>query len=179
VRRSVPSAQLRRTLSVISLTLRTSYLAADLDLFQKTDPSWPQFMRIHPILNWTYTDIWDYLRLHEVPWCHLYDEGCVFLGLARAVFRWTCVLTSCLPDAMARSSDSRPSARNSTPIPTLPLPCPHLHRKGRSRPPGNSRTSRSSVRVEVTRRQRASLLRARRRRWKGMIRGRGDVEQAR
>jgi FAD synthetase len=32
-------------------------------------------MRIHPILNWSYTDIWDYLRLHEVPWCDLYDEG--------------------------------------------------------------------------------------------------------
>jgi len=50
-------------------------LVAELSLFQKTDPSWPQFMRIHPILNWSYTDIWDYLRLHEVPWCDLYDEG--------------------------------------------------------------------------------------------------------
>lgn len=50
---------------------------AELSLFQKTDPSWPQFMRIHPILDWSYTDIWDYLRLHDVPWCDLYDEGSV------------------------------------------------------------------------------------------------------
>lgn len=83
-------------------------------------------MRIHPILNWTYTDIWDYLRLHEVPWCHLYDEGCVLLGLARAFPRWTCVLTFCLPDAMARFArfTSLGSQLNTNPNPALALPPP-------------------------------------------------------
>ena len=40
--------------------------------FQPTSTGWPNFMRVYPVFQWTYTDIWDYLqgRLY----CSLYDK---------------------------------------------------------------------------------------------------------
>ena len=50
---------------------------ATLDFRVQTDPDWPPFMRVHPIINWDYSDVWTFLRRFKVPYCSLYDEGSV------------------------------------------------------------------------------------------------------
>ncbi len=42
---------------------------------------------LHPILDWTDEDVWQYIREHELPYCSLYDEGwkrigCLFCPMA-------------------------------------------------------------------------------------------------
>ncbi|CAF9917673.1 hypothetical protein IMSHALPRED_003716 [Imshaugia aleurites] len=61
-------------------TRRTDPHGADLAAFEPTDHGWPAFMRVHPVLEWRYAEVWAFLRHLGVEYCGLYDEGYTSLG---------------------------------------------------------------------------------------------------
>ena len=45
--------------------------AAGQDMFCPSSADWPPFMRVNPILEWSYTDVWAFLRAVNVEYCSL------------------------------------------------------------------------------------------------------------
>ncbi|KAK9471359.1 uncharacterized protein V1510DRAFT_426802 [Dipodascopsis tothii] len=66
--------------SIFVGTRRTDPNGAELKYFDPTDQDWPRFMRIHPVLEWHYQEIWVFLRAIDVKYCPLYDLGYTSLG---------------------------------------------------------------------------------------------------
>lgn len=60
-------------------TRRTDPYSQDLKVMQDTDGDWPRVLRIHPILDYSYAEIWHLLRKFNIPYCVLYDQGYSFL----------------------------------------------------------------------------------------------------
>ena len=79
-------------------TRRTDPHGEFLKHFDPTDHGWPKFIRIHPVIDWHYVDIWTVSGIHQhnrrgvltdhaqfirhlnVPYCPLYDRGYTSLG---------------------------------------------------------------------------------------------------
>ncbi|KAJ5647879.1 hypothetical protein N7490_004251 [Penicillium lividum] len=61
-------------------TRRTDPHGAMLTHFDRTDGGWPDFMRIHPVIDWHYAEIWAFIRHLGLEYCQLYDMGYTSLG---------------------------------------------------------------------------------------------------
>jgi len=46
-----------------------------------TDDGWPQIIRVYPIFDWTYEEVWLYHKMYNLDYCSLYDEGYTSLGV--------------------------------------------------------------------------------------------------
>ncbi|KAJ1499114.1 hypothetical protein HMI54_010858 [Coelomomyces lativittatus] len=69
--------------TVLVGTRRTDPFASTLDYVQRCDPDWPPFLRVHPILDWSFHDVWLFLNTLNVEYCVLYDQGYTSLGDSR------------------------------------------------------------------------------------------------
>ena len=58
-----------------SVSLEIPSKPGSLTDFDPTDSDWPSIIRVHPILDWDYSHVWQFLQELEVDWCTLYNSG--------------------------------------------------------------------------------------------------------
>ncbi|KAK8843149.1 3'-phosphoadenosine 5'-phosphosulfate sulfotransferase [Tritrichomonas musculus] len=49
-------------------------------IFEPTSNGYPKAMRILPLLNWDYKDVWSYIDKVKIPVCELYSKGYTSIG---------------------------------------------------------------------------------------------------
>ncbi|KAI0718546.1 hypothetical protein C8T65DRAFT_693694 [Cerioporus squamosus] len=104
-------------------TRRSDPHGAKLGFRNPTDPGWPRFVRVNPIINWSYADVWAYLKRFDVPYCNLYDEGYTSLGSTYNTFPNPALRAhSSCTCGKAPSSSSSSSSLSSTSTPPPPMP---------------------------------------------------------
>lgn len=45
----------------------------DLEMVSITDSHYPAMLRINPILEWKYNEVWEFIREYKIPYCDLYN----------------------------------------------------------------------------------------------------------
>ncbi|KAH8678716.1 hypothetical protein BGZ60DRAFT_249348 [Tricladium varicosporioides] len=70
----------KRVKAILVGTRRTDPHGECLTHFDRTDHGWPDFMRVHPVIDWHYAEIWAFIRHLQIPYCVLYDQGYTSLG---------------------------------------------------------------------------------------------------
>ena len=59
---------------------RTDPYSEHLLPIQKSSEGWPDFTRVHPILDWEYSEIWKFIHYFKIKVCTLYEQGYTSLG---------------------------------------------------------------------------------------------------
>ncbi|KAJ4978056.1 hypothetical protein NE237_008836 [Protea cynaroides] len=73
--------------------------------FSPSSPGWPPFMRVNPILDWSYRDVWAFILTCKVRYCSLYDQGYTSIGS----------IYDTVPNALLCINDSSTSKENFRP----------------------------------------------------------------
>ncbi|KAL8193054.1 hypothetical protein R6Q57_026951 [Mikania cordata] len=89
--------------------------------FSPSSPGWPPFMRVNPILDWSYRDVWAFLLTCKVQYCGLYDQGYTSIGS----------INDTVPNALLCIKDS--AVENKKFRPAYMLSDGRLERAGRAR----------------------------------------------
>lgn len=66
--------------AIVLGTRRGDPNAGGQEVWCPSSPGWPAFMRINPIMDWAYRDVWAFLQALRLPYCTLYDQGYTSLG---------------------------------------------------------------------------------------------------
>lgn len=66
--------------AIILGTRRGDPNAGGQEVWCPSSPGWPPFMRVNPVLDWSYRDVWDFLMGVRLPYCSLYNTGYTSLG---------------------------------------------------------------------------------------------------
>lgn len=59
---------------------RTDPYSEHLKHVDKSSEGWPDFTRIHPLLDWDYPEIWKFINFFKFKVCSLYEQGYTSLG---------------------------------------------------------------------------------------------------
>jgi FAD synthetase len=78
-------AENRHVKAIFVGTRRTDPHGEHLTFFDRTDGGWPDFVRVHPVIDWRLEEVWTFLRADELAgpgleYCSMYDEGYTSLG---------------------------------------------------------------------------------------------------
>jgi FAD synthetase len=46
-----------------------------------TNKGYPEFVRLNPIIFWSYEQVWTFIKGFQIPYCSLYDEGTSSINL--------------------------------------------------------------------------------------------------
>ncbi|KAJ1964704.1 FAD1 flavin adenine dinucleotide synthetase [Dipsacomyces acuminosporus] len=123
-----------------------------LDFFSPTDADWPEFMRINPVLDWSFEDIWGFIRQAGVHYCCLYNQGYTSLGDVESTVRNPALRKdgtylpawSLVNGSLERNGRSSPSNR-STVHSVLPVPLSRASSESSELVIGNSTNKQQSV----------------------------------
>jgi 3'-phosphoadenosine 5'-phosphosulfate sulfotransferase (PAPS reductase)/FAD synthetase len=66
--------------SAVFMGVRQNDPSCPSNFFEMSSHGWPVFMRVYPLLEWSYKDIWHFLKRLDLPYCSLYDIGYTSLG---------------------------------------------------------------------------------------------------
>jgi FAD synthetase len=59
---------------------KTDPNCSELGLYQMTDSYLPSILRYHPLINWSYFDVWKYIEDNNLIVCSLYNKGYTSIG---------------------------------------------------------------------------------------------------
>lgn len=69
-----------RGVTTVLMGVRQTDPSSPRHYYEMSSEGWPVFLRVYPLLEWSYKDIWYFLKKLELPYCSLYDIGYTSLG---------------------------------------------------------------------------------------------------